>query len=53
MRRTPLMALSGHGLLQAESTQANAQALFVVDDPIFFAHRAILLGLASVARLQT
>jgi putative tryptophan/tyrosine transport system substrate-binding protein len=34
-------------------TRANAQALYVVDDPIFFAHRAILLELASTARLPS
>jgi putative tryptophan/tyrosine transport system substrate-binding protein len=33
--------------------RANAQALYVVDDPIFFAHRRILLELASEARLPT
>lgn len=30
-----------------------AQALYVIDDPIFFAHRAALLKLASVAGLPT
>ena len=34
-------------------TRANTQALYVVDDPIFFAHRAILLELASTARLPS
>jgi putative tryptophan/tyrosine transport system substrate-binding protein len=33
--------------------RANAQALYVVDDPIFFAHRRVLLELASEARLPT
>ena len=37
----------------SDLTQANAQALYVVDDPIFFAHRGILLNLASAARLPT
>src|ERR1700730_1132259 len=32
---------------------AIAQALYVVEDPIFFAHRMILLKLASSARLPT
>jgi putative tryptophan/tyrosine transport system substrate-binding protein len=36
----------------SELTRANAQALYVVDDPIFFAHRGILLNLASAARLS-
>jgi ABC-type uncharacterized transport system substrate-binding protein len=35
----------------SELTRANAQALYVVDDPIFFAHRMIHLSLASTARL--
>jgi putative ABC transport system substrate-binding protein len=34
-------------------TRANAQALYVVEDPIFFAHRTALLELASTARLPT
>ena len=34
-------------------TRANVQALYVIDDPIFFAHRTILLKLASAARLPT
>jgi putative tryptophan/tyrosine transport system substrate-binding protein len=34
-------------------TLANAQALYVVEDPIFFAHRAALLALASAARIPT
>jgi putative tryptophan/tyrosine transport system substrate-binding protein len=33
--------------------RTNAQALYVIDDPIFFAHRTILLELASRARLPT
>jgi putative tryptophan/tyrosine transport system substrate-binding protein len=33
--------------------QASAEALYVVDDPIFFAHRTVLLELASKARLPT
>jgi putative tryptophan/tyrosine transport system substrate-binding protein len=36
-----------------EITAANAQALYVVEDPIFFAHRNALLKLASVARIPT
>jgi putative ABC transport system substrate-binding protein len=35
----------------SDITRANAQALYVVDDPTFFAHRDILLNLASEARL--
>ena len=37
----------------SDLARANAQALYVVDDPIFFAHRSILLKLASAARLPT
>jgi ABC-type uncharacterized transport system substrate-binding protein len=37
----------------SDITRANAQAMYVVDDPIFFAHRGILLTLASAARLPT
>jgi putative tryptophan/tyrosine transport system substrate-binding protein len=37
----------------AEVNQAKAQALYVVDDPIFFAHRTTLLSLASKAQLPT
>src|SRR5713101_899095 len=37
----------------SDLTRANAQALYVVDDPIFFAHRGILLNLASAAGLPT
>jgi putative ABC transport system substrate-binding protein len=33
--------------------EAKVQALYVVDDPIFYAHRTILLDLASRARLPT
>ena len=36
-----------------EITAANAQALYVVEDPIFFAHRMALLKLASAARIPT
>jgi ABC-type uncharacterized transport system substrate-binding protein len=41
------------GLSRAFSdvTRAYAQALYLMDDPILFAHRAILLKLASAARL--
>jgi len=37
----------------ADVTRANAQALYVVEDPIFFAHRVAILKLASTARLPT
>ncbi len=37
----------------SDVTRANVQALYVFDDPIFFAHRAILLKLASAAQLPT
>jgi len=37
----------------SDITRANVQSLYVVDDPIFFAHRSILLNLASAARLPT
>ena len=37
----------------SDVTRANAQALYVIDDPSFFAHRTILLKLASAARLPT
>jgi putative tryptophan/tyrosine transport system substrate-binding protein len=37
----------------SELTRANVQALYVVDDPIFFAHRMVHLSLASTARLPT
>jgi putative ABC transport system substrate-binding protein len=33
--------------------RAQAQALYVVDDPVFFAHHATILKLASKARLPT
>ena len=33
--------------------RARAEALYVVEDPVFFAHRATLLGLASKGRLPT
>jgi putative ABC transport system substrate-binding protein len=36
-----------------EITAANAQALYVVEDPIFFAHRNALLKLALAARIPT
>jgi putative tryptophan/tyrosine transport system substrate-binding protein len=36
-----------------EVNQAKAQALYVVDDPIFFAHRTTLLSMASKAQLPT
>ena len=37
----------------SDITRANAQALYVVEDPIFFAHRMAILELASTARLPT
>jgi putative ABC transport system substrate-binding protein len=37
----------------SEVGRAQAEALYVVEDPIFFAHRATLLDLASKARLPT
>ena len=37
----------------SDVTQANVQALYVIDDPIFFAHRTILFKLASAAQLPT
>jgi putative ABC transport system substrate-binding protein len=37
----------------SDITRANAQVLYVIDDPTFFAHRTILLKLASAARLPT
>ena len=37
----------------SEVTRANAQALYVVEDPIFFSHRMAILEMASAARLPT
>jgi putative tryptophan/tyrosine transport system substrate-binding protein len=37
----------------SDINRAKAQALMVIDDPIFFAHRTILLQLASAARPPT
>jgi ABC-type uncharacterized transport system substrate-binding protein len=37
----------------SDVSRGKAQALYVVEDPIFFAHRMILLKLASTARLAT
>jgi ABC transporter substrate binding protein len=37
----------------SDITRDGAQALYVVEDPIFFAHRMALLNLASMARLPT
>src|SRR5205823_8233740 len=34
-------------------SQSNAQAVYVLEDPIFFAHRTELRRLASAARLPT
>jgi putative ABC transport system substrate-binding protein len=47
--RTPEQLASGFSDIE----RAKAQALMVMDDPIFFAHRTILLQLASAARLPT
>lgn len=41
------------GAAFSDVARANAQALYVVEDPIFFAHREALLKLASTARLPT
>ena len=37
----------------SDVTRANAQALYVVEDPIFFTHRVAILEMASAARLPT
>jgi putative tryptophan/tyrosine transport system substrate-binding protein len=37
----------------SDINRAKAQALYVVEDPIFFAHQKTILGLASPARLPT
>jgi putative tryptophan/tyrosine transport system substrate-binding protein len=37
----------------AEIERTNVQALYVIDDPIFFAHRMTLLQLAAPARIPT
>ena len=37
----------------SDVTRANAQALYVVEDPIFFSHRMAILEMASAARLPT
>jgi putative tryptophan/tyrosine transport system substrate-binding protein len=37
----------------SEINAANAQALYVVEDPIFFAHQKRILGLATKANLPT
>ena len=37
----------------AFSSIGQAQALYVIEDPIFFAHRATLLNMAATARLPT
>jgi putative ABC transport system substrate-binding protein len=37
----------------SDISRAKSQALYVVDDPIFFSHRATLLKLASTARLPS
>jgi len=37
----------------SDIARANAQALFVVEDPVFFTHRVAILEMASAARLPT
>ena len=37
----------------SDISQAKAQALYAIDDPLFFAQRATLLKLAAAARLPT
>ena len=37
----------------SDVTRANAQALYVVEDPIFYTHRVAILEMASAARLPT
>jgi putative tryptophan/tyrosine transport system substrate-binding protein len=37
----------------SDAIRAKAEALYVIEDPIFFAHRTTLLELASTARLPT
>ena len=37
----------------SEIERTKVQALYVIDDPIFFAHRNVLLQLAAAARLPT
>ena len=37
----------------SEIERTKVQALYVIDDPIFFAHRMALLQLAAAARLPT
>ena len=42
-----------YGSAFSDITQANAQALYVIDDPFFFANRTTLLKLALTAGLPT
>jgi putative tryptophan/tyrosine transport system substrate-binding protein len=37
----------------SDVTQVKAQALYVIEDPVFFAHRDAILTMASRARLPT
>jgi putative tryptophan/tyrosine transport system substrate-binding protein len=37
----------------SDIAQAKAQALYVIEDPVFFAHRDAILTMASTARLPT
>jgi putative ABC transport system substrate-binding protein len=37
----------------SDITRANAQALYVVEDPVFFTHRRTILEMAAAARLPT
>ena len=41
------------GTAFSDITRANAQALYVVEDPVFFTHRVAILEMASAARLPT
>jgi putative ABC transport system substrate-binding protein len=41
------------GTAFSDITLASAQALYVVEDPVFFTHRAVILEMASAARLPT
>jgi hypothetical protein len=37
----------------SDVVQAKAEALYVIEDPVFFAHRDAILTMASTARLPT
>ena len=49
----PVRAPEKLGSAFLDIAQARAEALYVVEDPIFFAHRTTLLDLAATARLPT